>query len=613
MNYILQSGGFVIGNSEALDKGSLTISAPEQVIIPSSLDTNGDPVNLYLNGDGTSSQLVFNSSSTTNLNSSISIDLFSNAGIDIQSGVTTTINGAFNQNGGNSSFLKNGAGTLILTNSNNNTGATINGGTLDITTSGALQQNATVNNEKPALEIEDSVNPTFQIILNASNLVTNGTNQIQNEVDLGSTGLSTITTDGSLEIEGSGGPSVQGTNGTNGDLELSGTGSMLFDSDVDTNTLIEDASQSITLNGSVITTGNQDYKGNVTFQDTNTVSSSSGTVIFENTSSVTATDNITFIGNINLNSMSSDFGDDVNGFGNVTFGNGTTPTVVTLNNTNGLVGFGGADVGTQYTLKDNSTLILNADLTGSFFLLTLDSGSTVKTTGTHILSGGSGIIGGDGGSGATLEVDGTDSLDLQAELMGLNFTKTGTGTLLLDNSNFQTTGNVNAGTVTLLNNGGAGVLNLTVNTGATVDIDNIGTAAGSNITLNGGTLTATGSSELQTAVNLSSNSFLLFPTSSDTIQFDNGILANASSICWLDSFNAPTSGVSLPFIDLADGGSGNLTVNAAGDITQSDVLAVSGTSSFNAGAGAITLNNTSQSNVNGNYTGNNLGGAVNVQ
>ncbi|MES2218586.1 MAG: hypothetical protein V4501_09265, partial [Pseudomonadota bacterium] len=583
-----------LNSSGAFGNGNLIIDGGATLILNTDINSSMNEIN----GGGT---IVVPNNASVNINGVVQDGGISFNGT-YQVGTNSTLNIPVEVGSG---FTKTGTGTMNLSGSDiiifND--LDIQNGTLGLS-GGSLGGGVNLIIESAAtLTLADSVNPSVNLVLNGGSVTTTGSNTLTGTLTV-TNGTNTITTSNSgdsFEVTGT----VDSDGSNSGSLTTAGPGAFQFDSDIGASnplaTFTANSTNGATFEGNVSTTGNQNYHGTITFNtlgSTTTVYSSSGTTTFANDSILNlSSPTLVLLGNVNLSSGT--LGNSTNS--TVNLGDGTIATNVTLNTVNGF--FTGSNLNVE--VKNNATFSLNADYTTAYNAFNLDSGATLQTTGTRIFAGG-GLFLSNGGT-----IDGTGNLDLQDEPFNLDLTKTGTGTLTI-HSALGGTQNVNGGRLIL--DGGAGTNysggNFVVNSGGTLELNNI--TVGTNISLNGGTLSASGISELQNVVNLSGGtSILLLPTSSDTIQFDQGIVAHSASNAGL-TINASASGVSLPFIDLLDGGTGNLTVNAVGAITQADVLAVGGTSSFNAGAGAITLNNINQSNVNGTYTGNSLLGTVNV-
>ncbi len=589
----LNSGTSQLNNGNAFGNGTLSILDPAILQMNTDLisATNG------LEGDGTIQVL------TGNLNiNNISQDggISFEGTYDIAAGASLNIESPL---GNYNNATKTSAGELdISSNQNDNTSFDIQAGTLGFL-SNANTNSGTITIESGAILALATNGNTLpiNIVSNGGTIANSGSNTIDGTLTV-TNGTNTISSSNSadyFEVQ----QAVDSDSSNSGSLTLTGPGTVQFDASIGGNYALASFTASntggVNFGGNVATIGNQDYQSTVNFNNTSTLASTTGAVTFESNSSINTSTDLSFLGNVILNNTSSNF----NG-ANVYFGDGTTPTSITFNNSGALAGI------SNIYLDTNATLALNADFTGGYY--TFYNSGIIQTSGTHIFAG-DGLLG-----GGTIQVDGSGSLDVQDETMG-TFVKNGTGKLTLDMYyGGGNTNTVNAGTLSL-DGGSFGGSTILVNSGGTLNFNNT-TASNLTIDLNGtgvggnGALTATGASELDsTSINLQSSASIETPTNADSFIFDanTSITAAASSNAGL-TVNAPQGGFALPYVDLTDGGNGNLVVNANGAITENDVLVVSGSSTFNAGANAITLNNTNQSNINGNYTGNQLSGAINV-
>lgn len=254
------------------------------------------------------------------------------------------------------------------------------------------------------------------------------------------------------------------------------------------------------------------------------------------------------------------------------------------------------NAGTFEQITNANSLPLNSDVTIANVLganLTLNnlSGQIGSLSGTGTAATSGNLVLGSG----TLTVGNSNSTSYSGVITstGGGITKIGNSTLTLSGANTYTgatlvsVGTLQIGATTALGN----TTSTTVSNNAALDISfSSGTLGNTNtINLNGsgvsgaGALTMTGNSDVL-------NNPITLQTSSTIGGTGTGILTLGGAITGTSTnltINLANAGVSLPTTTLTT--SGNLSVTTSGAITQTGVLTIPGTSSFSAGANAITL------------------------
>jgi autotransporter-associated beta strand protein len=179
----LNTGTLVIGHAKAGGSGMITQSSGSSLL---KIDTTGTIAN---------AMSIYNVSANKTVTLSGGIQVH-NATFDVASGETLTISNTINGTGG---VTKNGTGTLVLSGSNSNTGATtVNAGTLNAASANALGSTSNVvvsNGGSFLVTAGDSVNDSSAVTLAGGTLAVNGT---FNE----SVGLLTLSANSVIDLDG---------------------------------------------------------------------------------------------------------------------------------------------------------------------------------------------------------------------------------------------------------------------------------------------------------------------------------------------------------------------------------------------------------------------------
>ena len=546
----INAGVLAAGNNSALGTGSAVINSSGTLQI-----NNGITISkaLTLNGtgaSGTEGALVGTGTSTENG----AITLGANSAIGtINSGDIFTISNTIN--GGNTLTLQ-GPGTITLSNTIGNStplssitsNANLNIGAGTVTTTGTQ-----VYNDPVILTANDVFNTTNNLIEFAN-------------VDRDATAARTLTLNpgsGAITLTGNIG---SGSNGALGAISLNSTGTTTIGGTVNAASL-NIASGGITqINGTnITTTGNQSYGENVTFGASPTLKSGSGAITFSGVASGIGqtltlqdasgdTGAVTFDGNVTLQNLIT-FGGSSNYAVTLLGSNNTFSNAVTFNNTNGVnLGNGTSNVfsfnGGLTSTASTTTLASTVNTNGN----TLDLGTTTVSGNSTLNSAGGALTIGTTNSNAS----GTNNLTLTAGAGILSMGVIG-GTNPLNNLTASTTGASN--NITVANNITATAISLSA----------------------GGALSETNSAVLSGGLTTSSST--------------GTTLNNANTVSSFNATNTTNGNVSLTntgalSITGISQSVGNLTIANTGAITQTAPITVSGTSSFSAGANAITLTQT---------------------
>lgn len=281
---------------------------------------------------------------------------------------------------------------------------------------------------------------------------------------------------------------------------------------------------------------------------------------------------------------------------NLTFSGASTNTTGALTKSGaGTLTFSGANLYTGLTTVSEGTLAAGVNNALSSGALTVsggiyDIGTFTDTVGAVTLS--SGEIAGSTGTltGTSYSVE---SGLISGRLAGAAaLTKSTTGTVIVSSANtYSGDTTINDGILSLTNASALSAsTDVIVASGGTIDLnfDNTSLANSNALTLNGdgvggiGALTLSGSTiTLNNTVSIASAS-TIGGAGTGTMVFA-GAMTGAANL----NIELANAGVSLPIITLSGGG--NLSVNTGGAINQTGILTVAGTSSFNAGAHAISL------------------------
>ncbi|MDA1048791.1 MAG: filamentous hemagglutinin N-terminal domain-containing protein, partial [Verrucomicrobia bacterium] len=265
--------------------------------------------------------------------------------------------------------------------------------------------------------------------------------------------------------------------------------------------------------------------------------------------------------------------------GSVTINNITTPATISSSTNNGNV-----------TIQGSGNLSINSITAGTAQVsVTSTAGSVIDhasdttadiTADTVILSAATGL-----GSSAAIELasaisisassTGSGNIDIDhvadASTSITTIVQTGTGNILFDQTGSQA--------LAITNNATAAAGNLTLTTDGTFALASTSVTGDMSLT-SSGAITDTGTITVSGTTTLASGAAndITFDTASNN--FGTVITTNGNNVILVDT-NAIALGASTV--------SGNFGVTAGGAITDSGILAVTGTSSFTAGANAITL------------------------
>ncbi len=619
------------GNAAALGTGSVSVTTGATLGIVNSIGSTITN-NLTLNGTGVGGNGALVNTGTNTLSGTVALGSATLIGVTSGSDALT-LSGIVS---GANSLTKSGSGSLTLSGINTySSGTTVSAGTLNATGNAAALGTGSVSVTSGAtLGVVNSIGSAIanNLTLNGTGvggngaLVNTGTNTLSGTVALGSatsigvtSGSDALTLSGivsganSLTKSGSGSLTLSGINtyssGTTisagtlnatGNAAALGTGSVSVTSGATlgiVNSIGSTITNNLTLNGTgvggngaLVNTGTNTLSGTVALGSATTVGVTSGS------------DALTLSGIVSgANSLTKSGSGSLTLSGINTYSSGTTVSAGTLNATGNAaaLGTGSVSVTSGATLgivnSIGSTITNNLTLNG----VGVSSNGALINTGINTLSGTVAL-----GSATSIGVtSGSDALTLSGIMSGANnLTKSGAGSLILSGSNtYSGTTTISAGTLNISNISGLGNTSSTsVTSGATLDISfSNGSLGNTNaITLNGtgvsnnGALKISGTGNtLNNVLTLGSNSLLIGAANTSL----NGSISGPHNL--EISFN--NSSIALPAISLTS--NGNLTVEANGAITQSDTLSVQGTSSFNAGGHAITLD-TPTNNLIGDVT-----------
>ena len=514
------------------DAGNITVNSP----ISTGTAAGNRTLTLTADGSIAVNADIGNTTGSFNLTMNTTSGTISGNGAVSGTGITTfnvgSGTGTYSGIISNTTLVKSGGGTLILSGANIYTGeTTINGGTL------ALSSTGTLGNTLSLLTING------------------GTLDLQNALTVGS-----------LSMTGSS-PSITNTTGSSS-LTVSGTG---------------------TLSGSITTSGIQTYTGAVTLGSNTTLNAGSGNINFGSTVnggyslSTTTTGNTSFagaLGGTNLLTgvtvstaqlsagalaLGSSGGLSITNSGTGTVSGVISGTGVTLAKAGtGMLTLSGANTYTGGTTVSAGTLTLGNTTA-------LGSGTLTDNSAVNVASGVTAITAqGLAGSGTfslsnlattqlavSLTVGANDSPTVYSGIMsGLgSLTKTGTGTLTLSGTNtYSGSTTISAGTLSVatIGNGGEG--------------GNLGQALSdaANLVLDGGTLQYTGTTAT------TNRAFTLAAAKTSSID-----VSNAATNLTLSGSSASTSGA--------------LTKLGPGRLTLSGTNTYSGGTILNAGTLALGL------------------------
>ena len=381
----VDAGTLDVASGGALGDGALTVAsgATTNLANPAQIITG-------LNGAG-----------TLNLNGDTLIT--TDSGNDTFSGVIGETSGT------TGALVMDGSGSLTLSGANTYTGGTtVDAGTLDVASGGALGDGAltvtggTANLDNTAQTITD-LNGAGTLNLNGDTLTTTGSGTDSFSGVIGETSGTT----GALVMDGTGSLSLSGANTYTGGTTLNsgttsigaadnlGTGSITFDGGtLETTAALTDAA-AIDLN----TTGTLNNSGN---NDTlSGVISGSGSITFTGTGATTLSGANTYSGGTTVDGgglLSVDSGNSV-GTGAITLnsgalGNNASAASVALSNAISIGSNGGALIGTNQTSIDPTTsnaLALTGKLSGTGILQTqgtiIDNGTGGTSGGTTVANG----------------------------------------------------------------------------------------------------------------------------------------------------------------------------------------------------------------------------------
>ena len=559
--------------------------------------------------------------------------------------VGITQSGAITQaSGAGSATFNAGTGVITLANVGNDfTGAvTLNstGATVSITDTNALTL------ASPTLGANTGITAIAgtTLTLPAFNFTT-GTGNIDFQFQSGTLAINgTLTTSsGTVSLKGSAGVTVgHNITTTSGSVSVIGAGINLTTGntiDAGNSTITIDGNDgAITLTGALTTTNTTSAA--IIIKDASTVSlgnittGSTGFVTLGGATIDNLTGAVTQTGVINTGTLTGNTAGDVTLLGGNTIANlGTFASTgsggFSLNDAGGLTVTGNVSntSGAVSITTTVSVLSIGADITATGQSLTLTGVGINQTTGT-ILSAGLTV---DAGAGAIAlsqtSNDFTGAVSLNnsgannVAITDVNAIDFGTSTLGSGTFTVTAVGITQSGAITAAGtssfNAGAGVITLTQFndfTGA-VSLNNSGT---NNVAITDANAIDFGASTLGTgtfavtAVGITQSGAITQASSAGTVTFNAGLgvitLSDVSNDFTgsVSLNNSGANNVSITDTNAIDFGastlgSGSFTVTAVG-ITQSGAITAAGTSSFNAGAGVITLAN----------AGNNFTGAVSL-
>jgi len=599
------SGGLAVTGASAIDAGTGDITLAD-----AGNDFTGVVI---LTGDATqiasSGALSLGTLDTGNLTVD-SGDVLSFAGGNVDGTVDAASAGSISQSGaldiGGASSFTSGSGSITLTQAGNVFGGAVSlaGGATQITSAGALTLGTlatgdltaistgaldlgqgTVDGTLAATSNGGAITQTDALAVTGASTLDAGTGAITLADALNSFAGAVSATGSDISLQSSGDLTVAAlTSGTDGSVSLIAGGSLFLPT-----MAIDTGLGNLTLaaNG-----GSLGINGNLSGANVSLASDSDLTLAYDVTT--TGTLGLTSGGAINQTAGTLSVG----GASSIVAAGDVTLTGA-ANDFQGAVSLGGSIV----QINDANALVLGSLATGD--LTATSTGNLTLGTGTvggNLVATGGGAIDQAGGG---LAVSGTSSIDAGSDAITLadvgndfggavNLTG---GTVAITDKNALSLGTLATGALTVTSTGaldlGQGAI------GGNLSVDSNGGA----ISQTGG-LSVTGSSDIDAgtgAITLdnSANSFagVMSLTGGDTRITSNGNLA----LGLLATGDLTVLGTgTLSFAGGTIGG--NLDATGVGDISQTGALGVSGSSSFDAGSGAITL---TQAN-------NDFGGAVDL-
>ena len=577
-NVTFTSNDITLNGGTLTAEGSVTVNAPVTITTASTNNTIIGGLNsvLTMNGNinGAGDLTITNTTGTTILTGLVGnqepVSSFTMSGAAIQlDGGSILSTGSQTYTG---AVVLGNDTTLSATNNNSAIDFTNTASTID--SDNVAARTLTINAGTGGISLDGnigSIAPLSSLTLNSSGTITlnsvatTGTQNYNSAVMLGSnTTLSSInsninfasTVDGTYDLDINAGTGTVSLNGAVGSVQPLSTLDITGTTDMD--------------NGTVLTSGTQQYQ-NMMLGANTTLDSSANDVI--------VTGNVTG-----------------NGFG------------LTINNAGANSAINGSISGITSLTKDGSgTLTLEDNVTGAV-VITLNSG-TLQINDDHPSPLGTGMLNLNGGTisalvaivmnpltndvtlGGNATIGGTNDITFSSNNTGwltsgdtLTITNTGITTFndsLVGSSNItQSAGTavfagastaynglltINGGTASVTSNTGIGSASVIVNNGGTFNINNI--VLNNNITLNGGTLSADGNATLNGPITLAASST------------NNNMIANLGSLFFIDG-NINGAG------DLAiqDNSSTTTLGGLIGNTTPINMLTVTGTLTLASGS-----------------------------
>jgi len=448
-------------------------------------------------------------------------------------GVTTS--GAITQSGalvvtGAATFAAGGANDITLNNASNNfsNASFTSGNNVSVTDLNALILGASTVSGNLAVNTTGAITQSSALAVTGTSSFTAGANAIT---------LTTATNDftGAVSLSNSGANAVQ----------ITDTNALVLGTVSVGNNLTVTTSGAVTQTGTITATGG-----------TTTIAAGSGNNITLNSANDFTTLVITSGNNVSVTDSNA-----------LILGASTVSGTLGVNTTGAITQSGALVVTGTTTLAAGSGNNITLNSANDFSTLVITSGNNVSVTDTNVIILGASTVSGN----LTVNTTGAITQSGALAVTGTSSFSAGANAITLTSATNDFTGAVS------LSNSGANAVQITDTNALVLGTVNVGNnliVTASGAVTQTGTITATGGA---TTIAAGASNNITLNNAND---FATLVITSGNNVSVTDS-NAIILGASTI--------SGNLTVNTTGAITQSGALAVTGTSSFTAGANAITL------------------------